>query len=450
MFHSSWSVEDYLYQLGLLDAKLIIVPSSEYSLSKVCDNSVMKAILDSEIPVVYLHHTSKGNNVEDIVKQTPKSQWTESVTIKPKDGAAVSMTSGSTGKPKGVLVSHVGIIHCGPRLQSMSRAEPGDKLCYALLSGDKNCTYIITNCALLGITLVIPHFKYSTSKYLQALSVHKCSTLMAPPFVIIDLLNLKAKVGPEVDVSHLKSISSHGNMLKESTTRKTFECFTALETLTDAYGCTETGLVSSVGLTKDHVGHVGQLIENVDVKVVDDEGQVVPIGHVGRIMVKTEKRMIGYYKGSYVDSSTIGEDGFYDTGDKGSFDKDGNLYLKGRTKEIINIGGLKVYPIAIESLIDQHGDVLSSHVMAVDDERLHNLIGAWVYVKHTSDMSEDSLRDFLRKKTKDTKNTMPEAIFISKEAPPQLAGGKLDGPRMRRTLQQLKDATNNNMSIPAL
>ncbi|KAI1307660.1 Medium-chain acyl-CoA ligase ACSF2, mitochondrial [Halotydeus destructor] len=440
MFHSAWSREVYLDQLALLDAKLIILPSPESNITKTCDQDLVDAILDLKTPVVYLHDTAQGCNIDEILKRTGDLQWTDSSKIDPKDGALVSMTSGSTGKPKGVLISHVGIIHCAPSLLSCSEAKVGDKLCYTLLSGDKNCPYIFANCALAGITLVIPHFKYSTTRYLQALSLHKCSTLMAPPFIFLDMLNLKSKMGDEADVSHLTAILTLGNMLKQSITQKAFTGFPSLKMLTNAYGSTETGLISLTTITEEHVDHVGQLTGHVIAKVVDEANQVVPFGQDGRILVKTAKRMIGYYKGPVIDTSCFDEDGFYDTGDKGSFDSKGNLYLNGRTKEIINIGGIKVYPIVIEAFVDQHEDVLSSHVMAVEDERLGHLIGAWVYVKQTSNLSADGLKSFLKTKTKDTKNTMPEAIFVSKSAPPKLAGGKLDGALMRRTLQQLKDS----------
>jgi len=180
------------------------------------------------------------------------------------------------------------------------------------------------------------------------------------------------------------------------------------------YGSTETGSAAiNMGSTAgDMWSSVGQAIHNVEMKIVDDDGQPTGVGETGEIIIRSQAMTRGYANLEEVNRQTF-RDGFFWSGDLGRVDKDGNLFISGRKTLFINVGGNKVDPAQIESLINGHPAVAESVVLGVDGCHSQEIIKAVVVRKQACDAEQ--IKDWCRGKVADFK--VPRIIEFRDEIP---------------------------------
>ncbi|MBN1158011.1 MAG: AMP-binding protein [Bacteroidales bacterium] len=187
------------------------------------------------------------------------------------------------------------------------------------------------------------------------------------------------------------------------------------------YGLTEASPVISANTPARHkMGSSGTLVDNIDVKICDDEGREVPVGEPGEIVVKGENVMVGYWKNPQTTQETI-RDGWLYTGDLGYFDRDGFLYVLGRFKSLlISDDGEKYSPESIEESIVQHSDFIDQCV-------LYNNQNAYTSALIYPDVA--SIMSYMKKHGIEANADMPGLIIqlISFQINQFLKGGKFDG-----------------------
>jgi long-chain acyl-CoA synthetase len=135
------------------------------------------------------------------------------------------------------------------------------------------------------------------------------------------------------------------------------------------YGSTETGPITA-NMSDDPVStfeSVGAPVEGVKVEIFDDEGAPVPVGEIGEVTVSSPASSSGYAEADQASLEAF-RDGRYFTGDLGRLDEDGLLYLEGRKKLLIEVGGYKVDPIEVEDVIVAHPSVSEAIVVGVPGE----------------------------------------------------------------------------------
>jgi long-chain acyl-CoA synthetase len=165
----------------------------------------------------------------------------------------------------------------------------------------------------------------------------------------------------------------------------------------EGYGLSETSPVASFNHAdrERKPGSIGTPIEGVEMKLVDDDGNDVPQGEVGEIVIRGPNVMKGYWNRPEATEETI-RDGWLYTGDMGTADEDGYFFIVDRKKDMIIRGGYNVYPREIEEVLYEHPDVREAAVLGVPHDEYGEEIGAAVALKDGAEVSADELRAYVK------------------------------------------------------
>ena len=195
------------------------------------------------------------------------------------------------------------------------------------------------------------------------------------------------------------------------------------------YGMTETTGTIVMLPPEDHdpngnarMRSAGKPLPGVEIKIVDDAGNELPVGEVGEVVTRSSNNMLGYWNLPDATKKTMTGDGWVHTGDAGYVDEDGYLYIHDRVKDMIISGGENVYPAEVESAIYGHPDVLEVAVIGVPDERWGEAVKAVCVPKPGATIDPDSVISWAREKIAGFK--VPKSIDVI-EALPRNASGKI-------------------------
>jgi long-chain acyl-CoA synthetase len=144
-------------------------------------------------------------------------------------------------------------------------------------------------------------------------------------------------------------------------------------------------------------GSIGTPIEGVEMKVVDEDGNGLPTGEVGEIVIKGHNVMKGYWNRADATEEVM-KDGWFHTGDMAKVDEDGYFFIVDRKKDMIIRGGYNVYPREIEEVLYEHPAVREVAVVGVPHPELGEEVGAAVALKDGEQADEDTLRSFVKER----------------------------------------------------
>jgi long-chain acyl-CoA synthetase len=166
--------------------------------------------------------------------------------------------------------------------------------------------------------------------------------------------------------------------------------------IAEGYGLTETSpVVSSNPGNRKIIGTIGPPIPNTEVKVIDDDGNVQPIGERGELCVKGPQVMLGYWQCPEETAESMDAEGWFATGDIAIVREDGYLQIVDRKKDMIVVSGFNVYPNELEDVLYQHDDVLECAAVGVPDEVAGEIIKMFV-VSQSGNLTTQEVRDFCR------------------------------------------------------
>ena len=155
---------------------------------------------------------------------------------------------------------------------------------------------------------------------------------------------------------------------------------------------TETNMNTSNPLDGERKpGTVGPPLPGVDVRITDDEGNLLPANDIGNLQVRGPNVFIGYWKMPDKTAEDFTEDGFFNTGDKGCIDDDGYVSIVGRSKDMVITGGLNVYPKEVELYIDDLPGVKESAVIGVPHPDFGEGVVAVVVLENIGEVSEEDI-----------------------------------------------------------
>lgn len=183
----------------------------------------------------------------------------------------------------------------------------------------------------------------------------------------------------------------------------------------EGYGLTET----SPSVTNNPVdgpekpGSIGIPFASTYIRIVDEEGNAVPVGQQGELLVKGPQVMKGYWQRPNETAAAI-QDGWLHTGDVARMDEDGYLYIVDRIKDMVLVSGFNVYPAEVEDAIAKHPGVLEVGVIGVPDETTGEAVRAYV-VKKDPSLTESAVREHCRKYL--TNYKIPKEVIFQKELP---------------------------------
>ena len=196
-----------------------------------------------------------------------------------------------------------------------------------------------------------------------------------------------------------------------------------LRELTIAYGMTETSPVSFQSATDDpldkRVATVGRVLPHLQVKIVDLDGRIVPVGEKGELCTRGYSVMQGYWDDPERTADAVRE-GWMHTGDLATLDAQGYCNIVGRLKDMVIRGGENVYPREVEEFLFRHPKVAAVHLFGVPDERYGEELCAWVITRPGQACSEDEIRAFCREQIAHYK--VPRYIRFVDELPVTVTG----------------------------
>jgi long-chain acyl-CoA synthetase len=269
------------------------------------------------------------------------------------------------------------------------------------------------NCLLAAVRVgatIVALESFNRQDVLDALLHKGISVFPGVPFMFSILADSPSISGAELPA--LRLAFSAGAPLAQ----KTFDSFMQKfgVPVRQLYGSTETGSVAiNLGSTEgDLWGSVGQPMRNVEVKIVDEQGQPAGVDQTGEIVILSPAMTRGYANLEDVNRDTF-RDGHFWSGDLGRIDADGNLFISGRKKLFINVGGNKVDPAELEALIATHPSVTESVVLGIGGGHSQEIIKAVVVCKQ--DCSAEEIREWCRGKVADFK--VPRIVEFRDEIP---------------------------------
>ena len=169
----------------------------------------------------------------------------------------------------------------------------------------------------------------------------------------------------EVNFSHLR-FAVAGGMAVHQSVAKQWQEITG-HTLLEGYGLTEASPLVTVNPhnAKNYTGSIGLPVPSTEARIVDENGQPLPLGESGELQIRGPQVMLGYWQRAEATKKIITEDGWLATGDIARFDENGFLYIVDRKKDMILVSGFNVYPNEIEEVVALHGQVLEVAAIGV-------------------------------------------------------------------------------------
>jgi len=319
---------------------------------------------------------SESGTLVTVVKED-SSDWQKSDEIqldfdciRPEDEAIYLYSTGSTGKPKRVSRTHTNLLALADNHTQTVGWNESDRVLFTIpISHTYGFGNFISSIKIGAAIVTLGEF--NRHKVLDLVEKESVTIFPAVP-VMLDAL-ARTHIKEPGDISSLKLVISAGAPLSEHIFRAFHSKFGIYPR--QLYGSTETGVISiNLGDSiEERFGSVGRAVKNVEVLILDDNGQEVQSGQVGEIAVKSPSMTTGYY-GLPEETAAVFKNGYYFTGDLGRIDPKGYIYIVGRKKLFINISGNKVDPGEVENVLTSHPLVKEAAVLGVSDDKGGELV----------------------------------------------------------------------------
>ena len=247
----------------------------------------------------------------------------------------------------------------------------------------------------------------------------ECTVAVLAPYQLHDICQYAEKHA--VNFGKLHSTIWGGSMMTETAWKRCLDIFPDLLSM---YGSTECLVaIQSQGKKSyaEKLGNTGYPIAQNEVKIADEKGRAVPIGHIGEICVRNYRTADLRYKGQDISSSMF-EGRWFRMGDYGKVDEKGRIVVIGRRHDTIARATIKIYPSAIERVIADHEKVSLVKSVGLPDDRLGECVCACVVPKIESDLTTNELKmfcneAFITKGSSDGLGYKPDFIVILKSLP---------------------------------
>lgn len=291
----------------------------------------------------------------DVIRANKFSDSLPEVNIKPDDVAYIQYTGGTTGPPKGAMLTHRNAVSDLLITQAWLNWESGKGLAlsgfpFFHIAG----LFFCANCVYLGWTQVLVPNPRDTKHICKEIAKYKPTALVNVPSLF--QLLIAEPVFKTLDFSQLEvCISAAAPFPEES--QKELEAVVGKGKLLEVYGMTETSPLSAMNPAKGKkkLGTVGLPLLNTDIKLLDTEtGKEAESGQPGEICVKGPQVMAGYFNKPDETKKTIDENNYMHTGDVGVMDEDGYITIVDRTKDMLIVGGFKVFSVKVEEVLSEH------------------------------------------------------------------------------------------------
>ncbi len=351
---------------------------------------------------------------------------TDAVAVADDALALLIYTSGTTGKPKGVMLDHANIdAMCHSAMASLGVSEKDHSLLVLpLFHANGIIAGTLTPLLAGGRVTISPRFE--PQAFLETIERVRPTYFSAVPAIYAMLSALPEAAS--ADTSSLRIVVCGAAPMPAELIQRVEERFGVV--LVEGYGLSESTCASTInpwdGVRKP--GTVGLPMADQQVRCVDEEGNPVPTGERGEVVISGPTIMRGYLNRPEETEKTV-IDGWLHTGDVGVFDEDGYLAIVDRIKDMIIRGGENIYPKEIETVLYAADGVLEAAVIGRPDERLGEVVVAYVVLREESELSAEDLSAHCLEHL--ARYKQPVAIELV-ESLPKNPVGKIDKPTIRK------------------
>ena len=341
--------------------------------------------------------------------------------LRPDEAINIQFTSGTTGAPKGATLTHMNILNNGRNAAEGMSFTPADSLCIPVpLYHCFGMVLGVLACVTSGATMVFPNDSYDPESTLLAVQEERCTALHGVPTMFVTELD-HPRFG-EFDVSTLRTgLIAGAPCAEELMVRIIGEM--NMENVLIGYGQTEVSPVNHMTLPNDTLENrtqtVGRPIPYVEIKIVDKDDHVLPVGEQGEICTRGYSVMKGYWNDDERTAETI-IDGWLHSGDLGIMDEHGYVRITGRIKDMIIRGGENIYPREVEEFLYTHPKISEVQVFGVPDARMGEQVCAWIQLKHGESATAEEIIDFCRDRI--THFKIPKYVRFVDEYPMTVTG----------------------------
>jgi long-chain acyl-CoA synthetase len=447
-------------------AEIAAVCGTEKTLAKITSAGISEAI-----PLLRIDEMDNQGIMVALKGQEIRMEFRPLIPYKAQEDevASIIYTSGTTGSSKGVMLSHRNLIFEAQACRSIIKIFPRDRFLSVLpLAHTYECTIGMLIAVLNGAHTTYLGKAPTPTILMPALELIRPTIMLTVPLIIEKTYRTKIKPSLEahplykipltrplaIKVAGNKLIGSFGGAIRffgigGAALAPDVEAFLQQAGFPYAigYGLTETApLLAGAPPFKSVLRSTGPALNGVELRIVDQNGHIVggigapknaPEHAEGEIQARGPNVMVGYYKDPEKTAEVFTSDGWFKTGDLGSMDKKGRLFIRGRLKAmILGPSGENIYPEEIESILNSSGYVEDSLVYATEKGELVALVVLNEKAKTMFAAASDLLQE--------AGQTLGSAAHTVGQATQHAAQGTIQG--VQHLLQELKNTTNKRLA----
>jgi len=340
------------------------------------------------------------------------------------DTCALLYTSGTTAKPRGAIHTN-GSLLAMARALTENRYDPGERLVLMTpMLHTSGLLVVVGPTVFMGGECVILA-GYDPGLILDAIEKSRCTVVIGLPAMLRLVANEQMR-NPR-DVSSVRMALCGGDAVPMALQEDVKRLFGV--DVCDVYGMTECCPITSDG-PGPRVGSIGQAAPGLEVRISDLNGNGVPDGEVGEILVRSECCCAGYWNDP-AETAKLFRAGWMRTGDLGRRDSDGYFWFEGRLKQIIIRGGSNISPLEVEEALYRHPAVFEAGVVGGPDSIYGEVPVAFIALRAGTKATEREILDHIRPLLADYK--LPDRIYFRADLPKGLTG-KVDRRILRESL----------------
>jgi len=356
----------------------------------------------------------------------------EKAILDTEDLVGIYYTGGTTGKPKGVMLSHRAWVYTVLIEMLEFGLDWGEVFAYMTPLTHAGGCLMLPVLLRKGKCVILDHF--DPKLFLEAVTKEKITATFLVPTMIYVLLDY-----PDLnnyDLSSLRNIIYGASAIAPERLKQAINTFGPI--MTQLFGQTEAPMTISALSRQEHIiedpererrifGSAGRPTFHAQVRILDEDGNEVPRGESGEIVVRCANMMHGYLKNPEATAETI-KDGWLHTGDIAKQDEEGFLYIVDRKKDMIVSGGFNIFPREIEDALFEHEAVKGAAVIGIPHDKWGEEVKAIVVLREGKTATEEELIKFV----KDRKGSLiaPKTVEF-RDAIPVTNLGKIDKKAIR-------------------
>ena len=432
--NSWWVPDEIIYAIDHCEAKVLF--GDQKRLKGLESLQDVKKIVTSYTP------DDSFISFTDFIKDHSK-EWPD-VEVTRDDHATIYYTSGSTGKPKGVLSSQRGVIssmfswacvstifsererRLGNDSTPLASSESSILLCVPLFHATGSHVAFLLS-ILVGRKVVMMK-KWDAGDAIKLIDEEKISDITGVPTQTWELLNHPDK--NNYDLSSLRTLGGGGGPRPSEHVKLLDDNFEGRPGI--GYGLTETNALGTIASGDEYVNNpstAGRVIPPLtEIKIIDKDWNELAEGEIGEVAIKSQSNMLGYWRNDDATNECMNDSGWFRSGDMGKFEGP-FLFIVDRIKDMVIRGGENIACPEVENAIYEHPDILEACVFGIPDERLGEILCTAIYLKENSELTKDTLIEFLSNKLAAFK--IPVVIEFLDSSLPLVASGKFDKPALR-------------------